>query len=302
MNNCCDNSYQEGGTITQPQIISGTLINSMLVNAQLTGGITLDDGVKISLVNQLCPLLNNCILQIIDGSELSDLKINNTIVDSAVVRGTVTLDATAKASLASELCQSLTTCIIDTVTSNTLTGVILEAPNITGTPVLSADAVNAIADSLTDKLVELVMAALTDNTLCCLNINGAEISNSTGENNNFNTTTLSGDTNINGNINLSTSAASDLCFQMMPCIDDRVTEILNTNGTVITDNDTILGNGAIDHPLHVNLDTDIDSRLLPVETTDTDLPTTIIGGRDKLMGRPDGFVRIGAYLLPYFNA
>ena len=45
-------------------------------------------------------------------------------------------------------------------------------------------------------------------------------------------------------------------------------------------------------------DTDVDSRLLPQPTTADELPTTIIGDRTQLLGKPDYFIRVGEHILP----
>lgn len=41
----------------------------------------------------------------------------------------------------------------------------------------------------------------------------------------------------------------------------------------------------------------------PEETTDTDIPTTIIGTvRDKVLGKPDAYLKLGEYLVPAYFA
>ena len=396
MNNCCDNTYVDGGTINNPQIINPDIIGGILNNVTMTGGVTLDDATITSLVNQLCPALDSCVLQIVDGAELSNMKLEDTSltgtltmddevakaivnricaylddcvinivqtnvlegvelktptiingvvkgtttldadaaqslangikqylsdyikevvldgvldgiklanasIDGAALRGNITLDAAARESLANELCSSLTQCIIDAVENNRLTGVELESPNITGMPTLSLDAVEAIGNALKDKIQDAVNEALTSGTLCCLHIEGAEINNSHGQNNTWTDTTLNGTTNINGSLSLDAEAIASLCLQMQPCIDARFIELWNQRGRVVADQVTIVGNGTDEHPLKVNADTDIDPRLLPEVTTETGLPTTIIGDRTQLMGKPDTYVRIGDFIIPAFN-
>lgn len=393
MNNCCDNAYQDGGTINEPQILNPEVIGGILKGVALQDGVKLDELTAIDLASQLCPKLQECILQAIDGQSFKDLTLENTTfrgsmsfdTESAVdvvnaicqhmtdcvigiikdnvidavrltnlsvdklgvtggitldadsakavadavaqyldehirsvvlggvldsiklanasiaglaLTGGVTLDATAAKSLVEALCPEMDKCITDALKANVLTGLTIDAPKISGAVELDEDAGTAIAEAIQGKVKELVDAALTDGTLCCLHLKGATIDNSEGSNNTWTDTTLAGTTTVTGELILGESAIADLCRSLTPCIDARFKELMKDLGRVYTDGKTITGNGTEDKPLSVLFDTDVDSRLLPQPTTADELPTTIIGDRTQLLGKPDYFIRVGEHILP----
>lgn len=393
MNNCCDNAYQDGGTINEPQILNPEVIGGILKGVALQDGVKLDELTAIDLASQLCPKLQECILQAIDGQSFKDLTLENTtfrgsmsfdtesavdvvnaicqhmtdcvigiikdnIIDAVrltnlsvdklgvtggitldadsakavadavaqyldehirsvvlggvldsiklanasiaglALTGGVTLDATAAKSLVEALCPEMDKCITDALKANVLTGLTIDAPKISGAVELDEDAGTAIAEAIQGKVKELVDAALTDGTLCCLHLKGATIDNSEGSNNTWTDTTLAGTTTVTGELILGESAIADLCRSLTPCIDARFKELMNDLGRVYTDGKTITGNGTEDKPLSVLFDTDVDSRLLPQPTTADELPTTIIGDRTQLLGKPDYFIRVGEHILP----
>lgn len=246
MNNCCDESFQDGGVINNTQIINPEIIGGILKGVTLQGGVTLDDVTAMVLANRLCPLLSNCILEAVEGAALANLTLVN--------------------------------------------------PSIKGQVTLDLDAVASIANALSEKITQIVDDFLTGGTFCCLHLEGAEINNSHGVNNVWTNTTLNGDTVINGNLNLDNEAIGNLCQSLGPCIDARV------GGTsVITDGTTILGDGTQDNPIRANQTEETDPAFLPPTTTGTELPTTIIGNRTQLLGRPDAFIRQGDYVLPVWK-
>lgn len=393
MNNCCDSSYQEGGVIDSPKILDPEIVGGILKGVALEGGVTLDDATASALTERLCPLLNDCILNTVDGSNLSDMVLSNTTLKGAVtldsdavksvvsgicseltdciikavqsnvidgikltkaeidglslrgavttdtdaalslatavadhlddhirqvvlsstldaiklssaeinglnLSGSVTLDEAASKSIVAGICANLKDCILNTLKGSTLDGLTLESPTIKGALKFDKDASDSIGEAIGDKVSDLVNEALTSGKLCCLVIDGAEINNSHGTGNTWTDTILSGNTTINGTLTLGPEAIGNLCSSLQSCIDERFKELMNERGRVVTDKDTILGNGTDDDPLRANTDTEIDSRLLPAETTKTELPTTIVGSRDKLLGGPDYFIRIGKHILP----
>lgn len=393
MNNCCENAYQDGGTINQPQILDPEIIGGVLKGVTLNDGVTLDDTTASQLATRLCPLLNDCILEAVEGATLTGMKLidtqlkgtvamdadaissvinnicsgmkdciitavqdnvlkglevegmkvtglsvtgsvtldldaskaiasavsqhldsyvlsvltagvidairlSNASIDGLNLKGSVSLDDTAAQSIVDGICSKLTDCVLDIVKNNSHEGLKLVAPDISGAVKLDLDAANAIGEALAQKITDVVNDALTSGKLCCLHIEGAEINNSHGTNNTWTNTTLNGDTTINGNLTLDADAIANLCSSLQPCIDARFEELLNTRGRVVTDKETILGKGTDDDPLRANLETDIDERLLPAVTTQTELPTTIVGGRDQLLGKPDYYIRIGKHILP----
>jgi hypothetical protein len=298
MNNCCENAYQDGGTINQPQILDPEIIGGVLKGVTLNGGVTLDDTTASLLANRLCPILHDCILEAVEGATLTGMTLTNT-----QLKGAVMMDEAAINSVITNICTGMKDCIITAVQDNPLKGLEVEdlkvlGLSVTGPVSLDLDAANAIGDALAQKITDVVNDALTSGKLCCLHIEGAEINNSHGTNNTWTNTTLNGDTTINGNLTLDAEAIGNLCSALQPCIDARFEELLNTRGRVVTDRETILGNGTDDDPLRANLETDFDERLLPAVTTQTELPTTIVGGRDQLLGKPDYYVRIGKHIIP----
>lgn len=286
------------------EVIEGTTLNkqklaSAAINGlDLTGTVTLDETAAVNIADAIASHLDEHIRSVVLGGVLDSIKLANASIAGLALTGGVTLDATAAKSLVEALCPEMDKCITDALKANVLTGLTIDAPKISGAVELDEDAGTAIAEAIQGKVKELVDAALTDGTLCCLHLKGATIDNSEGSNNTWTDTTLAGTTTVTGELILGESAIADLCRSLTPCIDARFKELMNDLGRVYTDGKTITGNGTEDKPLSVLFDTDVDSRLLPRPTTADELPTTIIGDRTQLLGKPDYFIRVGEHILP----
>lgn len=283
----------EGTTLTKQKLASAA-INGL----DLTGAVTLDETAAVNIADAIASHLDGHIRSVVLGGMLDSIKLANASIAGLALTGGVTLDATAAKSLVEALCPEMDKCITDALKANVLTGLTIDAPKISGAVKLDEDAGTAIAEAIQGKVKELVDAALTDGTLCCLHLKGATIDNSGGSNNTWTNTTLAGNTTVTGELILGESAIADLCRSLTPCIDARFKELMNDLGRVYTDGKTITGNGTEDKPLSVLFDTDVDSRLLPQPTTADELPTTIIGNRTQLLGKPDYFIRVGEHILP----
>lgn len=283
----------EGTTLTKQKLASAA-INGL----DLTGAVTLDETAAVNIADAIASHLDKHIRSVVLGGVLDSIKLANASIAGLALTGGVTLDATAAKSLVEALCPEMDKCITDALKANVLTGLTIDAPKISGAVELDEDAGTAIAEAIQGKVKELVDAALTDGTLCCLHLKGATIDNSEGSNNTWTDTTLAGTTTVTGELILGESAIADLCRSLTPCIDARFKELMNDLGRVYTDGKTITGNGTEDKPLSVLFDTDVDSRLLPQPTTADELPTTIIGDRTQLLGKPDYFIRVGEHILP----
>lgn len=283
----------EGTTLTKQKLASAA-INGL----DLTGAVTLDETSAVNIADAIASHLDEHIRSVVLGGVLDSIKLANASIAGLALTGGVTLDATAAKSLVEALCPEMDKCITDALKANVLTGLTIDAPKISGAVELDEDAGTAIAEAIQGKVKELVDAALTDGTLCCLHLKGATIDNSEGSNNTWTDTTLAGTTTVTGELILGESAIADLCRSLTPCIDARFKELMNDLGRVYTDGKTITGNGTEDKPLSVLFDTDVDSRLLPQPTTADELPTTIIGDRTQLLGKPDYFIRVGEHILP----
>lgn len=283
----------EGTTLTKQKLASAA-INGL----DLTGAVTLDETAAVNIADAIASHLDEHIRSVVLGGVLDSIKLANASIAGLALTGGVTLDATAAKSLVEALCPEMDKCITDALKANVLTGLTIDAPKFSGAVELDEDAGTAIAEAIQGKVKELVDAALTDGTLCCLHLKGATIDNSEGSNNTWTDTTLAGTTTVTGELILGESAIADLCRSLTPCIDARFKELMNDLGRVYTDGKTITGNGTEDKPLSVLFDTDVDSRLLPQPTTADELPTTIIGDRTQLLGKPDYFIRVGEHILP----
>lgn len=283
----------EGTTLTKQKLASAA-INGL----DLTGAVTLDETAAVNIADAIASHLDEHIRSVVLGGVLDSIKLANASIAGLALTGGVTLDATAAKSLVEALCPEMDKCITDALKANVLTGLTIDAPKISGAVELDEDAGTAIAEAIQGKVKELVDAALTDGTLCCLHLKGATVDNSEGSNNTWTDTTLAGTTTVTGELILGESAIADLCRSLTPCIDARFKELMNDLGRVYTDGKTITGNGTEDKPLSVLFDTDVDSRLLPQPTTADELPTTIIGDRTQLLGKPDYFIRVGEHILP----
>ena len=152
MNNCCENAYQDGGTINQPQILDPEIIGGVLKGVTLNDGVTLDDTTASQLANRLCPILHDCILEAVEGATLTGMTLINT-----QLKGTVGMDADATAAVIANICDGLTDCIVNAVQENTLKNLAVEGLQVSGLSVtgnvsLDLNAATTVAAAIAEHL------------------------------------------------------------------------------------------------------------------------------------------------------
>ena len=69
-------------------------------------------------------------------------------------------------------------------------------------------------------------------------------------------------------------------------------------GQVVPDNVTIAGDGTTTAPLRVLL---TETTTVKAVTTGTEIPTSIHGGRDEILGKPDKWIMLGGHIFPAYN-
>ena len=164
MSNCAVEII-DGGTITNSKIIAGEIVNSILINATLHGGVNLDRATAISIVNQICGEMQQCVRGHVSGGAYSDVTlvastINNSRVSNGELVHGVTADLSATEDLTNILRANINTIARDAIADalkETLYKLELDTPNIVSNLKMDEGAKDAAVALLHAKM----MAALT---------------------------------------------------------------------------------------------------------------------------------------------
>lgn len=230
-------------------------------------GTSIDADVAKILATAVQDLLAKYVKEKLEAEGLDGITITN-----AILNGGLTMDQDVK--------KAITDLVQAYFKANGLSGITLKGPSIDGAITLDDDALNGLLASLGEGINKLVAdevnAALTDGIICCIHISGAQIDKSKGSNNTWTDTTLNGTTHIDGELVLGDEALGNLCSQLQTCIRTAIEEWLKLTPVAAADQ--------------------------PATTIQDELPTSIIGGRDALLGKPDGFIRIGDWQIPAWKA
>lgn len=125
MSNCCPVDVVNGGSFLSPEILT-----PIIHGAVLNSGVTIDSVTAQKLVEQLCPVLDSCIVTILSRNELSNLELRDTgLSGTTSIEGIVRLsEYTAKSfvdgimsSLEPELLKYINKTNFSSVTADTTT-------------------------------------------------------------------------------------------------------------------------------------------------------------------------------------
>lgn len=304
MDNCCDPSRIEGGVIND-STINNPVINTPTIN----GTITLDMAAINSLIDQMCPMLEACVAGHINGKEFSNVTLNastveySTIVGPAIT-GTVGLDATAATSIYNAIepkIEELVDGKIDDITIESIGGIAatngqgtnttLTNPTLAGVVTITGEVVGtqAARDSLCAILNPCIAAAAEDAVDAALPGLKAELP-PTSVVKSFSVDLPQEALVLRTDLN----SGGTVTEQVWQVGLDELTQLFR----VVVDGDTIVGDGTVDNPLKLN----ITEEAVPAPTLNVEIPTSIIGGRDMLLGRPDRVLKLGGWLIPVYLA
>lgn len=301
------------GAVENNELNGVKITDGVLTTPSVKGGITLDADTAKAVADAVVDLLKDRMVKAVEESGLDKTELRDPIIkgagtsidaDAAKIVATAVQDLLAKyvkEKLEAEgldgivitnatlnggmtMDQNVQKAITDLVETyfkvNGLSGITLKGPSIDGAITLDDNALNGLLASLDDGIKKLVAdevnAALTEGTICCIHIKGAQIDKSSGSNNTFTDTTLNGTTHIDGELVLGDEVLGNLCAQLQTCIRTAIEEWLKLTPVAAADQ--------------------------PATTIQDELPTSIIGGRDALLGKPDGFIRIGDWQIPAWKA
>ncbi|WP_340613885.1 hypothetical protein [Xenorhabdus thailandensis] len=234
------------GNFLQNTTLLNSTINDISAKNLTVANLTLaDEATKNSLAQQLCDVLNACVLAALTKSNIADLKLTDATLINPIINKSLKLDDDALASLLKQLNGAK-------LESLTLLRSTLESPSIQDSITLDPNALSALMqqlkEPLDDQIIPLIQKVLMDEPvinkptisggLLSENalITSSEISNNTGKNNAFSVTQLIEETNIEGHLTLDTIALTDLCTQLSPCIQnniqDKVDNYLSTTSVL----------------------------------------------------------------------
>lgn len=149
-NNCCGTDYTQGGTWEDVTLITPDIVDAVMKNTTLNGGVKLDDATAQDIADQICNKLKECIKGHIENGTFDNVTLTKAVLISstltnAVFDGTVSLDDATKASFVSELCEEFKPCIIKHIQEADLTK--LTASNASLTNVEFAGLIKATVES-----------------------------------------------------------------------------------------------------------------------------------------------------------
>lgn len=125
-NNCCGTDYTQGGTWEGVTLITPDIVDAVMKNTTLNGGVHFDDATAQDIVDQICDKLKACVKGHVENGTFDNVTLNKAVLISstltnAVFDGTVSLDDATKASFVSELCEEFKPCIIKHIQEADLT-------------------------------------------------------------------------------------------------------------------------------------------------------------------------------------
>ncbi|WP_340618193.1 hypothetical protein [Xenorhabdus entomophaga] len=237
-NNSYDADLPNGNFLQNTTLQDSSLNNSSAKNLTVTNLTLADEATKNNLAQQLCDALNACIIAAI---EKSNITLTDATLVNPIINKSLTFDADALASLLKQLNGAKLESLLllkSTLESPTIRDSIKLDPNAL------ADLIQQLKAPLDDQIIPLIYKVLLDKPainqptisggLISENalITSNEINNNTGKNNAFSATQLIEETNIEGHLTLDTTALTDMCSQLYPCIQNEVDNYLSTTSII----------------------------------------------------------------------
>jgi hypothetical protein len=298
----CVQEVVDGGSFSSVTLMQAILNMPTIVNATLSGAVTLDEAAKLTLASALCDSMQGCIQAVIDatlptdigavaaqdgqatnlnvtGGASSDVTFNGGVIQNSTgagnnlgdttlsgtttITGQVPLDTEALA----HLCAQLQPCIsaaIDAATDiNLIAGVFQDCAGAPRAPGVRIPSCEEMNSAIALAMAQLPALDVISSVTYTPDTHTLTV-----------TTTLDDGTTQEWQIDLS-----------------------SLGGQVLADGVTIGGTGVVGDPLRALL---VETVAKPV-TTGTAIPTDIHGSRTALLGEPDKWVEFGGYVFPVYN-
>lgn len=195
----------------------GNLVEPDIRDPNITGEVELDLSAIMSIVEAICPQLEDCVVAHVEAHDGWDLNLNNLVVD-----GELTLSISAMASIVEEAIEAIAPRVPDMLTDATLVGISLKGATLdSGTVVGIRDALlqepnktvfmEAFKEEIATSMVELLAGATLDNvTINASTINQATLEGVTSNNGTLVDTRLSGTTVLGDDILFEDSAKGSI--------------------------------------------------------------------------------------------
>lgn len=195
----------------------GNLVEPDIRDPNITGEVELDLSAIMSIVEAICPQLEDCVVAHVEAHDGWDLNVNNLAVD-----GELTLSISAMASIVEEAIEAIAPRVPDMLTDTTLVGLNLKGVTLdSGSIGRIRDALlqepnkttfmEAFKEEIAASMVELLAGATLDNvTINASIINQATLEGMTANNGSLVDTRLSGTTVLGDDILFEDSAKSSI--------------------------------------------------------------------------------------------
>lgn len=252
MSNCLPDKLTTGGIFEDTTIIRGKLIDAILTNPTITGGISIDSATADQLADQLCAPLGTCIdntlRTILSTSTIDKVSFTNAIIEGLNLKGLVTLNEDAKKSLYSELQAQIDAEINSAITAalaKELTNIKVKGLTVSDSITIDDKVTTLLSDALKQTLTDILPFVNTDNGLAnnlsvlggkvsSSTVVGSNVSQTTGSDNTFSGTTLN-DSTFKGSVAATPEAIEDFAKLLAQDILKQLVENNAFDGLTIKD-------------------------------------------------------------------
>lgn len=222
-NNCCTPSIAQGGTL-----IDVELINSVLQNPSIVGGLTMDDITVAALITRICADLKSCVEGHVNNNTFDQVTLRDVTLNHAAIKGVVTIDDNARDNIANTIGPVLGRHIMDAIKANGLRDVEISNASLSGDISLT-DGVKTLLHKALSELIKGQVDTLISDALTAWEITGNTFENISGSNMTATNTTLNGVTTLSGQVPLDTDAHDHLVQQLTESIKSIAEAVLTAN-------------------------------------------------------------------------
>lgn len=251
MSNCLPEKLTDGGIFNETTIIKGTLVEAILQNPSITGGITIDAATATQLAEQLCEPLNECIdstlRTILSTSTIDKVSFTNAVINGLELQGLIKLNADAQNSVYQALQPQVVAEINSAITAalaQELTNIRIKGLTVSGSINIDENVTTLLSDALADTLATLLPfinkengtatgLTVTNGVLNTATITGSVLNSNTGSNNNL-TALATTNTSFSGTVGATPEAINNFAQLLSAAVLKYLTDNDLLNGLAIT--------------------------------------------------------------------
>lgn len=198
-NNCCGTDYTQGGTWEGVTLIVPAIVDAVMKNTTLNGGVHFDDATAQDVVDQICDKLRACVKEHVEAVKLERLRATDVTLTDTALRGDLELSKDAS----------------DAIYEAIEAAIASKASEIVGMAISSLSPSDINAVDTRDPII--TGGRIIDGTMSGTKATGITLDNASGTNIIFDTGRLKNFT-LSGQVPLDTEAKTHLCQQLRDCI------------------------------------------------------------------------------------